>query len=222
MKTILFSIVLLTAINSIAQNDVTINTSRKDVPLQAVLNIESSNVLFAGQGYTFNLTTSGQYDVRLTAENADIELIKESKKSTGGLRYKVTPIAPGNLSMTISNVIDEKSKVSLSAYNFRVIDYPIPPIQLYKHGGGQIIEQLKDSTKLICAYPSESGIFDSYEIKSWKASIGNKTFTGDGSLLSAEIINYINQADNEFIHLVVELKKNKTGHLSTEAIFLIK
>lgn len=222
MKTILFSLILVATINSIAQNEVVINTSRKKVPLQAVLNLESTKVLYAGQEYTFSLTTSGQYDIRLTAQNAKIELIEDSKKSTGGLRYKITPIEPGKLPLTIWNVIDEKSNVSLSAYNFNVINYPVPPIQLSNHFGGQIIEQIKDSTNLLCAYPRESGIYDTYEIKSWKATIGDKTFSGIGSKLSGEIINYINQADNEFMHLVIELNENKTGHLLSEAIFLIK
>ncbi len=222
MKTILSALFLCMTIYSIAQKDVTINTSRKNIVPQAVLDVESTQTLYAGQEYTFNVTTSGNYDIRITAQNAKIEFVELSKKMTGGLIYKVTPIAPGKLSMTVWNVIDAKTKCSLIGRNFDVIDYPVPPIQLSNQTGGQFIEQMQDSTNITCAYPREQGIFESYEIKSWKATIGDKTFTGEGSMLSEEIIQYINQVDNEFMHMVVELNKNKTGHQSSEAIYLIK
>jgi hypothetical protein len=107
MKSLTYYFIIFFSLSSFAQNDTTVNTSRENVPLQAVLNIESGKTLFAGQEYTFNITTSGDYQLRLTSKNAKIHLIENSKKSTGGLRYSVTPIDTGKLSITIWNVINE-------------------------------------------------------------------------------------------------------------------
>lgn len=222
MEKIIYGIFLFLSINTLAQNDTTVNTSRDNPTLQAVLNVESKRILFAGQEYVFNLTTSGQYDIRITAKNAKVELIEESKRTTGGFRYKVTPINPGEMSMTIRNVINEKSQVSLLGQTYSVINYPTPPIQLVGADNGQILDTINDSTTIICAYPFEYGINDTYEVKSWTGKIGDKVYFGNGPLLSMELINYINQVDNEFLHLRVELFENKTGHNETEGVYLIK
>lgn len=208
---------------SACSQDTTLITSRGgNIPLQAVLDIETSKILFAGQEYTFALTTSGNYDILLTAKNARIQFIEDSKKSTGGLKYTLTPIDTGTCSITIGNQIDEKRTVGLKMQMFNVINFPIPPIQVGRKKSGDIINMLKDSVEINCSYPKETGIYENYEVTKWEATIGEKTFSGIGTLLSEELIQYINQANNEYMHLTAYLFENKTGHLKSEAIYLIR
>ena len=54
-----------------------------------------------------------------------------------------------------------------------------------------------------------------------KAVIGEKVFNGTGPLLSEELIQYVNQSKNEYMHLTAFLAKNKTGYVKSEAIYLI-
>ena len=222
MKTLINSYFIFLSFCSIGQNETTLITSRKDFPLQAVVDLDVLNILYKGQDYTFSITSSGTYDLKVTAENGQIKLIEDSKKGTGGLRYTVTPIDTGECSISVGNYINETRSVSLVKYFYTVIDYPTPPIQIQGIQSGQILSQLSETAELKCAYPVESGIFDSYEIKSWEVIIGSKTFEGKGNLLSNELIQYINETEKEFLHLRVKLVKNKTGHISSEGIYLIR
>lgn len=197
MKLISVIIIMLFSISAYSQDTTLITTRGGNIPLQAVLDIETSKILYAGQEYTLTLTTSGNYDIRLTAKNARIQLIEDSKKSTGGLRYTVTPIDTGTCSITIGNQIDEKRTVSLNMQMFNVINFPIPPIQIGRKKSGEIINIIKNSVEINCSYPKETGIYENYEISKWEAKIGEKTFSGSGALFSEELIKYINQTNDE-------------------------
>lgn len=222
MKTLISLIIVLLSVNLYSQDTTLITARGENFLLQAVLDIETTEILYAGQEYTFTITTSGNYDIRLTAKNAKVQFVEDSKKSTGGLIYTVTPIDTGSCSITIMNQIDEKRIVSLKMQKFNVINFPIPPIQIDSKKSGEIIDRLKDKVEITCSYPKETGIYENYEVLRWEAKIGEKTFNGKGTLLSKELINYINQANDEYMHLSIILADNKTGHLKSEAIYLIR
>jgi len=209
--------------SSIAQTDTVVITSRKDVPLQAVLDIETSEVLYAGQEYVFRVTASGDYDLRLTVKNAIVQLSEESKRNTGGLTYTLTPIDTGECMIGISNQINETRTVGLKTQFFKVINYPVPPLKIGRVRSGEIINSLlNDSTEIICSYPDKTGVYDEYEVESWTVKIGDKGFSGTGSLLTKELIQCLNHTDNEFLLLEVILEQNKTGHLKSEGVYLIR
>lgn len=224
MKSILtftLTIILATAYTQ----DTTVIISRnqnQQIPLQAVLELESVKTLFVGQEYTFNLTSSGYYDIRITTANASVKLIEESKKSTGGFRYSFTPKETGKCAIIISNQIDEKKVVDLKMQTFQVINYPIPPIHIQKISSGNSIMKLDNASEITCEYSKETGIFEKYEIISWEAIISEKTFGGNGTMLSKELIQHVNEVDHKYMRLTVFLKANKTGHLSSEGIYYIK
>lgn len=222
MREILLMAGLFFSLTSFAQNDTIVITSRKNVPPQAVLDLESSNILYAGQEYTFWVTTSGVYPLRLTVKNGKVRLDKSSKKTTGGLKYTFTPLEPGECSIGIGNQMDEKRSVGLKAYLFQVIDCPMPPLSLKGMPNSQIITDLKESTEIQCAFPKETCLHDSYEIKSWSATIGDKVFSGQGSILTEELIQYVNQVNHQYLHFEVLLSENKTGHLRSEGIYRIR
>lgn len=48
----------------------------------------------------------------MSAKNAHVELVENSKRTTGGLLYLVTPLSTGICSITIYNIIDEQHNVS--------------------------------------------------------------------------------------------------------------
>jgi len=221
MKSILNYLFVLLSLNSFAQKKTSIITERKNTLLQAVLNLQSIHVLYAGQEYIFSTTTSHEHAVELKVENARVQFIENSLKTTGGLQYSVTPIDTGSCTIQIGNRIDKKTSVSLYAQTFKVINYPVPPIQLIGSSTGQIISNLRDSTKIECSYDPQTGIFDKYEILSWNAKIGDKIFSGKDNQLSKEFIEYVNHVKNEFLHLEVILDQNKTGHLKSKGIYLI-
>lgn len=188
MKSIITFTIMLFSLSAYSQDTTVITTRGENIPLQAVLDVESSKVLYAGQDYTFALTTSGNYDIILTAKNARVQLIENSKKSTGGLRYTVTPIDSGTCSITIGNQIDEKRTVSLKMQMFSVINYPVPPIHINRMSSGEIIKTIDDSTQIVCSYPKETGIYENYDVSKWEATVGEKSFSGTGFLLSEELI----------------------------------
>lgn len=223
MKFIIYIILFLFSLNSFAQNDTTLTTSRdEEIPLQAVVNLASINKLYVGQEYMFVITTSGYFDVRVTFKNAKVKLIEESKRETGGLRYTVTPIEPGTLSISVYNVTDKGSQVSLLANSYSVSKSPPPSIRITGLTDSQIITNLKDSTTIQCSYPMGSGLFfKNYKVVKWSATIGDKVFTGKGDLLSKELIQYINNLEKGFLHLKITLDENNTGHLTSEAVYLI-
>lgn len=225
MKLIIYIIPFLFSINLFAQNDTTlITTSRnEEIPLQAVVNLASIHKLYAGKEYMFEILTSGYFDIRVTFKNAKVKLIEESKRQTGGLRYLVTPVEPGPLSISVFNVTDKGRQVSLLANSYWVSNSPPPNIRLTGLANSQIISNLKDSTTLQCSYPIGSGLFvKNYKVVKWSATIGDKNFTGEGDLLSKELIQYINNLEKGFLHLKITLDENNTGHLNSEAVYLIR
>ena len=68
---------------------------------------------------------------------------------------------------------------------------------------GEILTELKDSAVIECSYPLELGIYETYKVKSWTANVGNRTFSGDGDVISHELTKYINETKNLFLHLTV-------------------
>lgn len=221
MKLLILGFFLLLSITSIAQEETKIITSRKDFPLQAVIGLDTPPVLYAGQEYAFCATSSGNFDLVVTTHNAKLKLIESSKKGTGGLVYILTPIDTGECTISVGNQTAERH-FSLVKYHYSVINYPVPPLHLNNINSGQIITNLDDLTTIECSYSKETGVFDTYEIKSWEASIGNKTFNGKGNMLSKEMIDFVNQTPYEFLHLKVELDENKTGHSISEGVFMIR
>lgn len=222
MKSIIVFSIILFSVNVYSQDTTLITKRGENIPLQAVLDVEGSKILYAGQEYTFALTTSGNYDIRLTAKNAKVKLIENSKKSTGGFRYTITPIDTGTCSITIGNQIDEKRSVSLKMQMFQVVSYPIPPIQINGVSSGEIIKSIGERAQITCSYPKETGINENYEISKWKATVGDQSFSGTGSVLSEELVQYIKRIDNEYMYLMVDLYENKTNHFKSEGIYLIK
>ena len=219
---VIFILVLLVSHRTFAQNDTTLITSRENVPLQAVADIQGIHILYTGQEYTFNLVTSGDYDIRITAKNARVSILEDSKKSTGGLRYKVIPVEPGECSILISNQINESRVVSLKKQVYFVMDCPMPPLYLNRIQSGQIINDLKDSVKIECHYPQEMGIDDNYTVESWSVDVGDKSFSGTGNLLSSDLIKYCRVNNDELLHIKAVLRANNTDHTRSEGIFILR
>ena len=202
--------------------DTTITTSRENIPPQAVIGFEDIKTLFAGQEYTINVSVSGDNPIVISAKNAEVKLIEDSKKSTGGLRYSITPIKAGTVSVTIGYKREDGKTISLLMRMFSVIDFPPPSIEINRLKSGSVIKKLSDSTEIKCLYPMNTGIQDNFEVKSWEIKTGKKIFKGTEAFLSEEFIEYFNNVNDEYIHLTVFLKGNRTEHQKTEAIYLIK
>ncbi len=223
MKLIILIFFILFSINAYSQDTTLITSRGEHIPPKAVLGIESiKSPLYAGQEYTFEVAASGYHDIQLTAKNAKVEFIEDSKNSTGGFRYSITPIKTGTLTITVGIQVNEQKAVSLIMYTYSVINFPIPTIQLDRKSSGEIIDLLRDSSEIKCSYPLESGIFESYEVLKWVAKMGDKEYHGDGNILSEELITIINEANDEYLHLTAFLAENKTGHLKSEAIYLVR
>lgn len=221
MKKITTLFILLSTF-SFSQNDTSIVVIRKDFPLQAVLDIDGFRTLFEGQEYRINLTTSGDFPIKIKTTNADVEFLESSKKSTGGLIYKLTPKDTGECTIAIYNVINESRTVNLTLNTYKVIKCPQPTIKFNQFENGEIINKIDDKIELTCSYPKETGIFDKYEILSWTILINDIKFDGKGSSLTNEVIDFLNKNNNIFFHILVNLKENKTGHRTSESIYLVK
>ena len=118
--------------------------------------------------------------------------------------------------------VDEERSVSLKMQSFQVKEYPAPTILFSKQNSGQILSELSDSTELICAIPWDAGIDNKFEIQSWEIKVGEKVFTGNGPLLTKELIEYFNQSNDEYVHVNVNLAHNKTGYKTAESVYLIR
>jgi len=118
---------------------------------------------------------------------------------------------------------DKKTASGLLAKSFYAINYPMPAVFVSGIRSGEIIRELAESAEISCKYDPSSGIFEPYPIKSWKALLGSKEFSGVGTILPEEFIEAINHADsNDVLKLTVELGRNETGYKSSEAVFLLK
>ncbi len=221
MKLIILAVIVLLSNITFTQKDKVIITKRDEMPLKAVMNLSASRTLYVGQEYTLNVSVSGNQPIKLVANNAQIEIDESSKRNTGGLTYFVTPIDTGKVYISIG-IMAEKNSVSLLAQNYSAVNYPVPPIHLGGVSSGPIISTLNEVTELKCHYPMEQGIFETYKIVSWKATIGEREFEGNGNQLSQELIQFANEQQEAFLHIEVELAKNKTGHSKSEGVYLIR
>jgi hypothetical protein len=207
---------------SFTQHDTTIVVNRDNIPLQAVLDIDGFRTLFVGQEYRINLTTSGNYPIKITATNAYVEFLESSTKRTGGLVYKLTPKDTGECKIAIYNVINESRTVNLTLNTYQVIKSPRPTIKLNQFESGQIINKIDDKVELTCSYPKETGIFDKFEIISWKLLINDKKFEGKGNTLTNEVLDFVKNNNDIFLHVQVNLGENKSGYISSESIYLVR
>ena len=146
-----------------------------------------------------------------------------SSRGTGPMRYKLTPLDTGKCYVTIGVQLEEKRSVQLLRKSFNVINYPTPPIHISNSISGEVIGNLDDSTSIVCKYPTSSGVYDSFEIKSWKVQLGDKVFKGKGNLLTNEVMQAINDSEtNSTLFVEVELSENKTGYTSSKGVFIIE
>jgi hypothetical protein len=207
-----------------SQNDTTLITKRDpNSILQGSISLDSYTELFVGQKYTFEILVSAEHDILVRCQNAEIEIIENSRISTGALRYTVVPLDTGECRIRVGVRIDEKSSKTLLLKYYPVVNYPSPPIYISGIMSGEVIQNLDDSSLLKCHYPTGSGVFDSYKIKSWTAQVGDRTFEGTDAELSKELINVINNAeDRSILHITIKLDKNKTGYTNTEGVFIIR
>ena len=207
-----------------SQNDTTLITERESYrSLHGSVNLEAYTELFVGQEYTFEVLASTEYDLFVRCQNAEIEIIEKSHKSSGALRYTVVPLDTGKCRITVGVRIDEKTSKSLLLKYYSVVNYPPPPIYISGIMSGEVIHNLNESSLLKCNYPTGSGVFDSYKIKSWTAHIGDRTFKGTDTELTKELIDVINKVENQSIlHIIIELYENKTGYTNTEGVFIIR
>jgi hypothetical protein len=220
MKQIILFISLIVSHLTYSQYDVT-TTDRKNTVLQATFSLVSSIPLFAGQQYTIYVAESGAYDVFLKTENLKVEFIEGSKNSTGGLGYKITPIDTGICYLAVGAIVDKKN-ISLLAQNYKVINYPVPPIFISDNLFNSVVSKNEINSKIVCNYPKAYGIMDAYPIKSWTINIENTTIKGDGDQLTIEALNAIKNSKTEILQISVVLEKNPTGHQSSEGVFIIR
>ena len=68
-----------------------------------------------------------------------------------------------------------------------------------------------------------SGIYNSYEVLSWKIQLSDKVFKGNDFHLTNEVIQAINDSEvNSTLFIQVELAENKTGYTSSKGVFIIE
>ncbi len=221
MKLITLAVIAILSNITFAQKDKVIITKRDEMPLKAVMNLSASRTLYVGQEYKLDVSISGNQPIKVSYKNAEIAIDVSSKRNTGGLTYFVTPLDTGKVYISIG-IMTEKSFVSLLAQYYDAVNYPVPPIHFSGVSSEPIISTLNEVTELKCHYPKEQGIFETYNIVSWKATIGERIFEGKGNLLSNELILFVNEQQEAFLHMEVELAKNKTGHSKSEGVYLIR
>ncbi len=207
----------------LGQYDTTVVKSRNErIPLQAVVSFEAYSHLYKGQEYEFTITASGNYDLKISVDNAAIKLAHRGDKFTGGMRYLITPKDVGTCRMSVGVVTDENRNVSLLGKTYAVIDYPMPPVHLNQFTSGEVITELKDSLELKCNYLPTTGVFDKYPILDWKVSIDGEDFTGKGDYLTQEVIRRIKRCKSKTtMRIELSLENNQTGYASSEGVFII-
>lgn len=221
-----FSLILYTLIfipTIFAQKTKTLWVETTDVILQGTVGFSSSPELFVGQEYYFNIISNKKdFDLEIMSENLKVTLMPDSKKGTGGLEFKVVPIDTGECLIQLSVGNDKKRACSLISRTFHASHYPMPPIFISKIRTGEIIPELTKNTELLCMYDRSLGIFKPFTINSWTAKLGEQEFSGNGTSLSNELIDAVNQTNDGFLVLKVELESNNTGYSTSEAVFIVK
>lgn len=222
MKCLTLFSVCFSCFAAFAQEKITIVESRKDVPLQAVVGLDANPQLFVGQNYLLSIGVSSEHDVKIDFTNLKAELMEVSKRSTGGLMYTVTPLDTGTCWVSVG-VITETSRHGLLSSRFQAIPYPVPPVFLSETCTGEVLSTLPDDAKLTCKYPRGSGVYDNYTIDSWTARLGEQTFNGKGNTVSRELIEAVNKHSAEqILRITANLSENKTGHVRSEAVFIVQ
>ena len=224
MKSILILCTFIYLAPVFAQKQKTLKVKNDDLILKGIVAFESVPELFVGQEYFFTMISNNtNLDLEIMSENLNVTLLPESKKTTGGLRFKVVPLDTGDCMIQLALVTEEKRTVGLVAHFFHASLYPMPPVFIAGIRSGETITELDTSAGLSCRYDQSMGIFEPYEITSWTAKLGALEFTGTGSSLSSQLIDAVNKASaNEVLRLTVELGKNNTGYKTSEAVFMLK
>lgn len=220
MRHIILTIVLFMSLNCLGQKDTTVVISRENAPLQAVIDMDLGNTLFIGHEYTFTITTSGDFDIKMKVKNASAHI--KSKNGTGGFRCTLIPIDTGECTISVYNIINADRSVSLIMQYFNVVNFYPPSIKLNGVASGQVLNEIEDSVRIQCGYSQEMGFRNNYKIKSWSVKIDNKTFNGKGCFFTKELVQYVNKINDGLLHLTVELDENETGYLKSEGVYIVR
>lgn len=223
-KTLILFFLFVAVFELQAQRDTVMIKSRKvGVPLQANAFIETYSQLYKGQEYTLRVVASSDYDIRIQATNAHIQMTDRGDKSTAGISYYYTPIDTGECTVTIGVIVGEGRQTSLLSRTYMVIDYPVPPVVLNEFISGTTITSLSDSMVLSCNYSPSTGILDRYPVESWRVKIEDDEFTGNGNYLTSDVMERIKSLKSgSIVHFEVNLADNKTGHSSSQGVFIIE
>lgn len=215
--------ILLTSFGLNAQNDTIVIVERgENTILQAVVNLESSKTLYKGHSYFLNIVASSNDDIRINAKNVKIHFEAKGSQSTGGMRCVFTPIDTGYCSVTVGLIRDMNTQFSLLNQNYKVVEYPMPTVYLNNVPSGSIISSTNDILNLRCKYDPSSGVFDNFEILSWKAKLNGEVYEGTGNVLSELLTNDIQSSEfDSVLQLEVTLKENITGFLTAKSIYII-
>jgi hypothetical protein len=191
--------------------------------LQGVVSFESVVELYVGQEYYFTITVNDVIDMEIQSENLSVKLDENSKKRTSGLFFTVTPLDTGECKIWLSAGRKADKMSGLLLKSFHATHYPMPPVYIANVRSGDIINELNESPEISCKYAPESGIFESYPIKSWSAKLGSQEYSAKGNVFSSDLVNAVNTAlPGEVLKVTVELEKNATGFKKSEALFLLK
>lgn len=205
-----------------SQNEKTLWVETEGVVAQGNISFESIPELFVGQEYFFTIIINNKQDIEIKSENLKVILNESTKKGTGGLGFKITPIDTGECKIYVSMGNSGKRTASLVLKTFHASEYSKPPVFIEGIRSGETITKLTENAELSCKYDPSLGIFDSYMIKSWQAKLGDKDFSGSGTKLTKEFIEALNNSSKEVLEITVQLDKNKTGFKSSEAVFIVK
>lgn len=223
MKYLLLLNILISIPTVFAQKSKTLWVDPEGIIVKGTAAVEAVQPLFIGQEYEFTIMSNhAEFDLIIDSENLKVVLDESSKKNTGGLIFKITPIDTGMCNIVLTLGKNKERKANLISRNFQAVKYPMPPVFIGNIRSGEIITKIDDSMELSCKYDPAYGIFDSYPIESWNAKLGNLSFSGTGTHLSKEFIEALNQVSaNEVLILTVQLSKNKTKYKTSEAVYLI-
>ncbi|MGV3609445.1 MAG: hypothetical protein ACO1N0_00740 [Fluviicola sp.] len=222
MKYLLILSILTTCTSVFAQKSTTLWLNQEGIILKGTIDVQSVQPLFVGHEYEFTImSNNSEFDLIIDSENLTVVLDEFTKKTTGGLLFKITPIDTGMCSLALTLGKNKERKASLISREFTAINYPQPPLFIGNHRSGESIVTIDENAELSCKYDPAYGIFKSYPVKTWKAKLGDLNFSGKGTKLSKDFIEAVNQFSGVLI-LTVELSKNETGYKEVEAVYLIK
>lgn len=221
---LLLSILVSSIFTAFGQVKTTLITERDEMgPFKGTIGSDAYTELYVGQEYTFDILVNRNDDMKVYATNLEIVFDESSRKNSGAMRYKVTPIDTSKCSIGVGVQLEDGKSYYLLRKEFTATICPAPPIFISKSISGEAIGNLEDSTSLRCKFPTSSGIYDSYEVSSWKAKLGDKIFSGQGTYLTKEFIEAINTSEvNTPLFIEVALIENKTGHTSSKGVFIIE